>query len=170
MIGIYFEAPHSDTHILGQGSTTDTQKHILTHLRPYSTSARGGNNAALHQQNFYSRSSPQSPGDTGSISHALAHVPGTRMPSGPISHAHEVYNFAENPNYPLFPSLHRPGLLHDSQRIHIPQFDRSGASAGYQSFPESRMPDTVIHIYNNAPALLQADATIERKSHALPRQ
>lgn len=170
MVQIYFEAPHSDTHILGQGNTSDTQKHTLTELRPFLTNAQDGNNAAWHQQSFYSNSSPQTPANSGSISHVLAHVPCARIPSGPASHPHGVNNFAETSNYPRSPSFYHPGLQRDSRHIPTPQFERSGASAGYQSFSESRRPDTVIHIYNNPPTLLHTDADIERRSHALFRR
>ena len=170
LVQIYFEAPHSDTHILGQDSTSDTQKYISTQLRPYSARARGGIRVAWHQQSFCSYSSPQTPANAGPISHALAHVSQPQMPPGPVSYAHGVNNFVETSSYPPHPSFRHPGLQHDSHFIHVPQLERSGASAGYQSFSESRRPDTVIHIYNNPPALLQPDATFERKSHALPRR
>lgn len=170
MVQIYFEAPHSDTHILRQDITGDTQKHILTELRPYSPNMRGGTNAAWHQQSFSSYASPQTPPNTGPISHALAHVPRTRMPSDPACHARGVNDSIETPNYPLYHRPHHAGLQRDSHCFHIPQFKGSGASAAYQSLSESRRPDTVIHIYNNPPALLQADTTVERKSHAPPRR
>ena len=137
MVQIYFEAPHSDTHILGQGNTSDTPKQISTELRSYSINVRGRNNAAWHQQSGHAYSSLQTPANTGSISRALAHVPHSRMPSGPASQAHGVNNFAETPDHPQSPSLYHAKLRHDGHYIHIPQFERSGASAGYQSFSES---------------------------------
>lgn len=171
MAQTYFEAPHSDTHVLWQDNISDTQKHISTELRPFSTNARGANKAVLHQQSLYPYSSPQTPANMDYYSsHGLAHVSRAQIPSGPACHAHEAKNFAENPNFHLVPGLYHAGLQRVVHRIQIPRFERSGTSAGYQSLSESRRPDTVIHVYHHPPALLSADANLERKSHALPRR
>lgn len=170
MVQIYFEAPHFDTHILGRENTSDTQKHILTQLRPYSPNARGGNNAAWYQQSFCSYPSPQTPANNGPTSLALAHVPCARIPPVPVSHPYGASGFVETSNCPLYPSVHHPGHQPGSHSIHVPPFESNDASAGYQNFSEWPRPDTVIHIYNNPPALLPAHAGVGSKSQALPRR
>ena len=141
MIQTYFEAPHSDTNILGRDNIGDTHKHILTKSRSYPPKTRGKHSDALHQQSFCSNSSTKPPVNNGAMSLALAHVlPGVQMAPGSVSHAHGVSSFQH------------PRLQLDNRNF-------SGLSR----------PDTIIHVYHNPSALLQADATVDIISHAARR-
>lgn len=154
MIQIYFEAPHSDTDILGRNNTGDTHKHILTKPRSYPPKARGKPSEALHQQSFCSYSSTKPPVNSGVMSLTLAHVSGAQTPPGSVSLAHRVSSFQH------------PGLQLDNYSVSVRQFERSGSSTDYQEISGLPRPDTVIHVYHNPSALLQADATVDIISHA----
>lgn len=134
MVQIYFEAPHSDTRILGQCDTCNTQKHKLADLRPYSTHAQDKNHARWHQQCFNPNPSSQAPTNSGSISHVLAHVSPDQLPFGLAGHAHEISHFADISSYPRPPSLCHPRLHRNRYQNTTGQYERGTVSTAHQKF------------------------------------
>lgn len=150
MVQTYFEAPHSDTDILGRDNTVDTHKYVLTQSRSYPPKGRGKPSDVLHQPSFYSYSSPRPPVNNELISLALAHVPRAQMPPGSVSHARGVKEFMETSKYPPHPNFQHPGRQPDSRTVQVPHFESSGASAGYQNVAELARPDAMIYIYKSS--------------------